>query len=79
MSPADIKNSLSSLPVYLGITGILTVAVYFIGGGFEDAIMGGLESWLSMGVALYLPVLVAAVAILLISFIFYLVKAIIRR
>lgn len=79
LSPADIKNSLSSLPVYLGITGILTVAVYFIGGGFEDAIMGGLESWLSMGVALYLPVLVAAVAILLISFIFYIVKAIIRR
>lgn len=79
LSPADIKGSLSSLPIYFGITLLLTAAVYFISGEFEYAVMGGLSSWLSISITLYLPVIVAAVCILLITFVFYLIKSLVRR
>ena len=79
LSPADIKGSLSSLPVYLVITLLLTVAVYFISGEFEFAVMGALSSWLSICITLYLPVIVAALCILLIAFVFYIIRSLVRR
>ena len=79
LSAPDIKNSLSALPIYLAITFILSILVYFIDGSFGYAVQSGLSSWLSVCITLYLPVLMAAVCILAISFIFYLIRLIFRR
>ena len=79
LSPADIKGSLSSLPVYLAITLLISLPVYFISGGFESAVIGGLSSWFSMGLTLYLPVMVAAACILIISFAFYIIRSLVNR
>ena len=79
LSTPDIKNSLSALPIYLAITFVLSLFVYFIGGSFAYAVMGGLSSWLRVGITLYLPVLAAAVCIVAFSLIFYLIRLIFRR
>lgn len=74
LSIADIKNSLSSLPVYLLITMMLSILVYFIGGSFDYFVLGGLSTWLYMGFSLYLPVIIAALFIVLIAFIVCIIR-----
>ena len=74
LSLADIKNSLSSLPLYLSLTLILTVLAYFVGGAFSDSLLSGLSSWFSVGFTLYLPVIICAVLILILSFLIYIVR-----
>lgn len=74
LSFADIKNSLSSLPVYLLITLLLTCGVYFIGGSFGDAVMSGFSGWLSIGFTLYLPVILCSAIIVALAFLIYIIR-----
>lgn len=74
LSFADIKNSLSSLPVYLLITLILTCGVFFIGGNFGDSVMMGLKGWLSIGFTLYLPVILCSAIIVAFAFLIYILR-----
>lgn len=79
LSVEDIKGSLSSLPLYFVITLLFTVITYFVGGQFEYSVISGLEAWISIGVALYLPVIVASIVILIFAFIFYIIRSILHK
>lgn len=79
LSIADIKNSLSSLPIYLIVTLLLTCGVYFIGGSFGDFVISGLSSWFSIGFTLYLPVILCSAIIVALAFLIYLLRILFAR
>ncbi len=78
LSPADIKGALKAIPIYLVPVLLLTVICGLIGAGAMNAVTGALALFSAMLTSLFVIVLVASVAQLLLAMPVWLIRKLVR-
>lgn len=79
LSPADIKGALTSLPIYLALTLILTVICGLLGQEAMDKVMGALALFSASLTALFVVVLVSSLVQLAIALPVWLLRKLLGR
>ena len=78
LSPADIKNSLRAMPLYLIIVLLFTAVTALMGHSVMHAVQGGLATYQAMTVALFSIVLSCSVALVLLALAVWLLCSLFR-
>jgi hypothetical protein len=79
LSPADIKGALTSLPIYLALTLILTVICGLLGQNAMDKVTGALALFSACLTALFVVVLVSSLVQLAIALPIWLLRKLLGR
>ncbi len=79
LSGADVKSSLSSLPIYMLISLIFVTVTWFIGEDCVLAVTSALSVWSLTVAALYMIVFISSLVLLAVAFVFFLIRKLIGR
>ena len=76
LSPMDIKGSMRSIPIYLALCLIFSLVMWLLGENFVSNVVFGLKIWSLSSSVLYMIVVASSLSLLVLAFVFFIIRKI---
>ena len=76
LSPMDIKGSMRSIPIYLALCLIFSLVMWLLGENFVSDVVFGLKIWSLSSSVLYMIVVASSLSLLVLAFVFFIIRKI---